>query len=233
MIRKEIKYVIIIAVGIAIIFLGIRFAFGVSNPFYVVASGSMIPILNIGDFVIVSHNVQFDSLKVGDIIVFRTFGTTDSGQHEIIVHRVAQIVTDNHGDKILRTKGDANDASIPTLDYPIFQQNYIGKVVYVIPQLGAISGAANNGTNNGGNTSTNWMDLCNKISFALVSSCNSLVNSDNTLTSQGIHVRDCIEGGACWLELLYFWECLQLQSFRFYLLLRSLADAVMLWTSVS
>ena len=87
MVRKEIKYVIIIALGIAIIFLGIRFAFGVTNPFYVVASGSMIPKLNIGDFVIVSHNVPFESLKVGDIIVFRTFGTTDTGQHEIIVHQ--------------------------------------------------------------------------------------------------------------------------------------------------
>ena len=147
MVRKEIKYVIIIALGIAIIFLGIRFAFGVTNPFYVVASGSMIPKLNIGDFVIVSHNVPFDGLKVGDIIVFRTFGTTDTGQHEIIVHRVAQIVTDSHGDRIIRTKGDANADSIPSLDYPIFQQNYTGKVVYVIPQLGIITEALRPPTN--------------------------------------------------------------------------------------
>jgi signal peptidase I len=147
LVRKEIKYVIIIAAGIAIIFLGIRVAFGVSNPFYVVASGSMIPNLNIGDFVIVSHNVPFGTLKVGDIIVFRTFGTTDSGQHEIIVHRVAQIVTNTHGDRILRTKGDANSDSIPSLDYPIFQQNYIGKVVYVIPQLGVITDALRPPTN--------------------------------------------------------------------------------------
>ena len=148
MIRKEIKYVIIIAIGITIIFLGIRFVFGVSNPFYVVASGSMIPNLNINDFVIVSHNVPFDSLKVGDIIVFKTYGTNDSGQHEIIVHRVAEIVTDpSNGQRIIRTKGDANPGSIPTLDYPIFQQNYIGKVVYVIPQLGVITDALRPPTN--------------------------------------------------------------------------------------
>lgn len=48
----------------------------------------------------------------------------------------------------------------------------------------------------GGNTNTNWMDLCNKISFALTFSCDILVNPDNTLTSQGMHVRDCIQGGA-------------------------------------
>ena len=42
----------------------------------------------------------------------------------------------------------------------------------------------------------NWIDTCNKISFALVSPCSVLVNPDNTLTSQGMHVRDCIENGA-------------------------------------
>jgi hypothetical protein len=40
------------------------------------------------------------------------------------------------------------------------------------------------------------MDLCNKISFALVSSCDTLVNPDNTLTSAGTHARDCIQNGA-------------------------------------
>jgi Signal peptidase, peptidase S26 len=44
---------------------------GEFNPFYV-ASGSMIPNLNIHDFAFVSHNVPFNSLKVGDIIVFKT-----------------------------------------------------------------------------------------------------------------------------------------------------------------
>jgi signal peptidase len=148
LVRKEIIYVIIIAVGITIIFLGIRFFFGVSNPFYVVASGSMIPNLNINDFVIVSHNVPFDSLKVGDIIVFKTYGTNDAGQHETIVHRVHEIKTDqNNGQKVIMTKGDANSDSIPYVDYPIFQPLYIGKVVYVIPQLGVITGFLHPPTN--------------------------------------------------------------------------------------
>jgi signal peptidase I len=66
LVTNEIKYVIIIAVGIMILLLGVWFAFGELNPFYDVASGSMIPNLNINDFVIVSHNVPFNSLKVGD-----------------------------------------------------------------------------------------------------------------------------------------------------------------------
>jgi signal peptidase len=146
--RKETKYAIIIAAGTAIVLLGIWFSFGELNPFYVVASGSMIPNLNINDYVIVSHNVPFNSLKVGDIIVFKTYGTDDSGRHITIVHRVAEIVTDPINDqKIIRTKGDANPDSIPGADYPIFEQNYIGKVVYVIPKLGIITNVFHPSTN--------------------------------------------------------------------------------------
>ena len=146
--RKETKYAIIIAAGTAIVLLGIWFSFGELNPFYVVASGSMIPNLNINDYVIVSHNVPFNSLKVGDIIVFKTYGTDDSGQHITIVHRVAEIATDPINDqKIIRTKGDANPDSIPGADYPIFEQNYIGKVVYVIPKLGIITNVFHPPTN--------------------------------------------------------------------------------------
>jgi signal peptidase I len=79
-------------------------------------------------------------LKIGDIIVFKTYGTDASGNHATIVHRVAEIVTDqSNGQKIIRTKGDANPNSIPGVDYPIFQPLYIGKVVYVIPKLGVIT----------------------------------------------------------------------------------------------
>src|SRR5215467_14427825 len=146
--RKEIKYAIIIAVGITIVLLGFWFAFDQLNPFYVVASGSMIPNLNINDYVIVSHSVPFNSLKVGDIIVFKTYGTDNSGQHITIVHRVAEIVTDPiNGQKVIRTKGDANPDSIPGADYPIFEKNYIGKVVYVIPKLGIITNVFHPPTN--------------------------------------------------------------------------------------
>jgi signal peptidase len=56
------------------------------------------------------------------------------------VHRVAEIVFDTHAGKtIIRAKGDANPSSISSLDYPIYQQNYIGKMVYVVPQFGIIT----------------------------------------------------------------------------------------------
>jgi signal peptidase len=140
LISKVITYVSVVVIGIAIIYLGIRFTFGTYNPFYVVASGSMIPALNISDFVIINHNIPFMNLKVGDIIVFKSPGSLISNeQHETIVHRVAHISTDIEGNRIIRTKGDANDGSIPYIDTPIRDQNYIGKVVYDIPKLGVVT----------------------------------------------------------------------------------------------
>ncbi len=39
---------------------------------------------------------------------------------------------------MLLTQGDANGCSIPGVDIPITQENYIGKVIYTIPQIGII-----------------------------------------------------------------------------------------------
>ena len=156
--NPQIKYIIVIVVIAAafIIWFGIiRFAFGVNNPFYVVSSGSMIPNLNVGDYVIIKHessnssnssndNSSFNKLKIGDIIVFKTPGVSTDGEHKVIVHRVAQILnadSTTNGERVIRTKGDANPYSIPYLDYPIKEEDYIGKVVYVIPKVGLITRA--------------------------------------------------------------------------------------------
>jgi len=144
-----------VVVVILVIGFTIHFLFGTINPFYVVASGSMIPNLNIGDLLVIDHNYSYDNLKVGDIIVFNTPGVNNKGQHLTIVHRVAEIITvptikrgsggrsdqnnSNNIINIIRTKGDANPGSIRLLDYPIRQQNYIGKVVYVIPKVGLVT----------------------------------------------------------------------------------------------
>src|ERR671918_379101 len=65
------------------------------------------------------------------------------GEHKVIVHRVAQILNadSTNGERLIRTKGDANPYSIPYLDYPIKGEDYIGKVVYVIPKVGLITRA--------------------------------------------------------------------------------------------
>ena len=131
--RAIVKDIIIVAIGIAIIWVGLRVAFGTENPFYVVSSGSMVPNLNIFDVIIVQGNVPFEHLKVGDIIVFNR----PNGHDRVIVHRVAEILNKNPLE--IRTKGDANPGSIPGTDFPITKQDYIGKVAYVIPQVGYVT----------------------------------------------------------------------------------------------
>ncbi len=127
-----VKDIIIVVIGIAIIWIGLRVAFGTENPFYVVASGSMIPNLQVFDVIVVQGHVAFDQLKVGDIIVFHA-----PSEDKVIVHRVAEIL--NKNPLVIRTKGDANPGSIPGVDYPITKNDYIGKVVYVIPQIGYVT----------------------------------------------------------------------------------------------
>ncbi|MDC8453658.1 MAG: signal peptidase I, partial [Candidatus Nitrosotalea sp.] len=59
------------------------------------------------------------------------------GHDKVIVHRVAEIL--NKDPLVIRTKGDANPGSIPGTDFPITKGDYIGKVVYVIPQIGYVT----------------------------------------------------------------------------------------------
>jgi signal peptidase I len=131
-----VKDVVIVVIGVAIIWLGLRLVFDTGNPFYVVSSGSMIPNLNVNDILIVRDGDSFRDLRVGDIIVFNR----PDGADRVIVHRVAEIFDNSEGvHKIIRTKGDANDGSIPGTDFPIREDDYIGKVAYVIPGAGVIT----------------------------------------------------------------------------------------------
>ena len=135
--KSLIKDVIIIVVVIAIIWLGLQAVFGTANPFYVVSSGSMIPVLQIHDVIVVEGNTPFEEVKKGDIIVFYSPKLYEQGKERVIVHRVSLVMGDDP--KIVRTKGDSNAASIAGTDYPITQKEYLGKVEYVVPQVGYIT----------------------------------------------------------------------------------------------
>ena len=159
--KKDIKIIIVISIIFLIAFVSIRVILRDPNPFYVVASGSMVPVLNINDLIIVwgkDNNTSFNNAKVNDIIVFKAADPAE--QNKTIVHRVAKIFQKgdilagnpafvglcdqmllpkiNNIGKIILTKGDANDCSIPGVDFPITQKNYVGKVMYTIPQVGII-----------------------------------------------------------------------------------------------
>jgi signal peptidase len=128
-----IKDIAIIVIGVVLIWFAVKVVFNVDNPFYVVSSGSMIPVLNVGDILIVKDGNTFNSLKVGDIIVFNR----PQGGDRVIVHRILEI-TDRFGEKVIVTKGDANDGIIPGTDFPILEKDYIGSVAYTVPKVGLV-----------------------------------------------------------------------------------------------
>jgi signal peptidase len=131
--KNIIKDIVIVAVGVAAIWIGLQVVFGTQNPFYVVSSGSMIPVLEVYDVLVVDGKVPFNQIDTGDIIVFNR----PNGHDRVIVHRVVAILDEDP--KTIRTKGDANPVSIPGTDYPITDKEYIGKVAYVIPQVGYVT----------------------------------------------------------------------------------------------
>jgi signal peptidase len=137
----------ILTIYFANIYYNINDINGISYSAYLVGSGSMEPTFQIGDLLIVKkvNNLstaqfnEFNNLQVGDPILFinPTF-FNQKGQLLNVVHRVIEIYKDSKGEKIVKTKGDANPVSIPKLDYPLFQKFYIGKVMYIIPKAGFI-----------------------------------------------------------------------------------------------
>ena len=131
--KGVVKDILIVGIGVLVIWIGLQVAFGTQNPFYVVASGSMIPVLEVYDVLIVSGYEPFEDIDVGDIIVFNR----PSDHDRVIVHRVASIMEEDP--KTIRTKGDANPASIPGTDFPITEEEYIGKVAYTLPQVGYVT----------------------------------------------------------------------------------------------
>jgi len=115
--KNVIKDIIIVVAGVLAIWFGL----------------SMIPELEVFDVLVVQGNDPFEEIEIGDIIVF----DRPAGHDRVIVHRVVSIIEEDP--LTIRTKGDANPASIPGTDFPITQEEYIGQVVYVIPQVGYIT----------------------------------------------------------------------------------------------
>jgi len=128
-----VKDIIIVAACVAVLWIGLTAYFGAQNPFYVVSSGSMYPELAMHDIIVISGHMLFEDVKIGDIIVF----DRPKDHDKVIVHRVVAVVDDDP--KTLRTKGDNNQRSMVGTDYPITEKEYIGTVVYVVPQVGFIT----------------------------------------------------------------------------------------------
>ena len=131
-----IKNIIVFVLGVLIIvslYHYLETEFENPLPFFVIYSDTMTPALNINDLIIVGDGNKFNNTNVGDIIIFKK----PAGEDRIIVHRITEITSEN-GKRVIITKGDASPVSIPGVDFPVNSQNFIGRVKFVIPQIGFI-----------------------------------------------------------------------------------------------
>ena len=67
---KDLMPLILLILVISGIWFGATTVIKNDTPFFVVSSGSMKPILEVGDIIVVSGINQYEELKVDDIIVF-------------------------------------------------------------------------------------------------------------------------------------------------------------------
>lgn len=131
-----VKNIIVFVLGVLIIFSLYHYfetEFDNPLPFFVIYSDTMSPALRINDLIIIGDGNTFNSTRVGEIIVFNK----PAGEDRVIVHRISEITAEN-GKRIIITKGDASPVSIPGVDFPINSQNFLGRVKFVVPEVGIL-----------------------------------------------------------------------------------------------
>jgi signal peptidase len=95
----------------------------------VVLSGSMRPVMDAGDVVIVAK-IPTDTIEVGDIIQFRR------PEKITVIHRVIEVQGTAAKVESFITKGDDNNA--PDTD-PVLPGNVVGKVTFTVPKVGWVA----------------------------------------------------------------------------------------------
>lgn len=98
-----------------------------------VRTGSMEPEIPVGG-VVITHSIDPDKLEVNDVISF--YSSDVSISDEVNTHRIIEIIESESGERIFRTKGDANSAPDAA---SVYERDIIGKVAF---NIGAVGGSA-------------------------------------------------------------------------------------------
>jgi len=138
---KTILLAAIIIGGVVSFWFGLQAGLRTQYPLLTVASGSMIPTLNVGDLIAVQGITNYSEAKAGfwkspdegDIIVFHR--PPQGGSDELIVHRAVSKTLGDDGLWYFRTQGDNN--AYPD-GWTVAQSLIVGKVVGKVPYLGYI-----------------------------------------------------------------------------------------------
>ncbi len=94
---------------------------------YTILTGSMQPGMPPGSLIAVKP-VSIDDVRVGDVVTYQI----RSGDPAVVTHRVVGTTSSTGGDRLLITRGDANDLDDP----PVQREQLRGFVVLAMPYLG-------------------------------------------------------------------------------------------------
>ncbi len=102
--------------------------------FLKIISPSMTPTYNVGDVIFVDTNFNFDKLKVGDVVTYKSGATN-------VTHRIVDVFINSQGETRIVTQGDANGSIDPLCGSKLNpvgmgEDKFVGKVIFGIPGLG-------------------------------------------------------------------------------------------------
>jgi len=98
---------------------------------YTVLTGSMTPALKPGTLIVV-RPVDAEQVSVGDVVTYQI----RSGEPEVVTHRVVAVAVNGNGQRVFRTRGDANSVADERWVRPVQLR---GKVWYSVPFVGRAS----------------------------------------------------------------------------------------------
>jgi signal peptidase len=99
-----------------------------------ILTSSMEPGLPPGTLVVVAP-VEPEDIRIGDVITYQI----ESGQPEVVTHRVTEVVTSTYGETSFVLQGDNNAEPDP----PVMAIQLQGKLVYSLPWVGHLSSVLN------------------------------------------------------------------------------------------
>lgn len=130
MLFQAISWVLLIAVSLlAIVVIVVPLVTG-AKP-YTVLTGSMEPQYPPGTLVVVKP-VEADEINLGDVITYQL----ESGEPEVVTHRVVAVGAAADGTPLFITRGDANDGDDPD---PVRPVQIVGKLWYSVPYVGWVN----------------------------------------------------------------------------------------------
>jgi signal peptidase I len=142
--RSKLKKILLTVIPASVVLFSLPsilfFMFGTFNPFYSV-TGTFLRGINAFDIIVINSRVHINELKIGDIIVYRTLLPLKStGYSDVFVQRVVAIYHSPPANPVwIVTKSDRSYKIAVGVDYPVVEQNYIGKEMYVIPRIGVLA----------------------------------------------------------------------------------------------